>query len=60
MAIMVMGFLNLKEIPQIEKMVYNGYEMKNGMTKERRCGLRHDVACAVFLSWCWLHYLTIM
>ena len=55
-----MSFFNLKEIPQIEKMVYNGYEMKNGMTKERRCGLRHDVACAVFLSWCWLHYLTIM
>ena len=44
----------------MSEIVYNGLEIKNGMTKERRLRLRHDVVYEVF---CFglgeLHYLTI-
>ena len=32
----------------MSKIVYNRIEIKNGMTKERRLGLRHDVVYEVF------------
>ena len=43
----------------MSEIVYNGLEIKNDITKERR-GLRHDVVYEVFcFGLSWLHYLTM-
>ena len=49
-----------RKVRKLEKKVYNVYEIKNCITKERR-GLRHDVVCVVF-CFCSvrLHYLTLL
>ena len=51
-------FLLYRKVLKSSKIVYNGFEIKNCMTKERR-GLRHDVVYEIFVSVVWLHYLTV-
>ena len=42
------------------EMVYNELEIKNYMTKERMCWIRHDVVYEVFcFGLGYLHYLTM-
>ena len=42
------------------EMVYNELEIKNDMTKERMCWIRHDVVYEVFcFGLGYLHYLTM-
>ena len=42
------------------EMVYNELEIKNYMTKERMCWIRHDVVYEVFcFGLRYLHYLTM-
>ena len=42
----------------MKKIVYNRVEIKNGVTKERRAVLRHDVVYVVFCFGFERHYLT--
>ena len=52
-------FLLYRKFLKQPEIVYNGQEIKNDMTKERR-GLRHDVVYEVFcFGLSWLHYLTM-
>ena len=44
----------------MSEMVYNELEIKNDMTKERMCWIRHDVVYEVFcFGLGYLHYLTM-
>ena len=44
----VSTFLLYRKFLKSSKIVYNGLEIKNGMTRERRLQLRHDVVYEIF------------
>ena len=41
-------FLLYRKFLKLSEMVYNELEIKNDMTKERMCWIRHDVVYEVF------------
>ena len=41
-------FLTYRKFLKSSEIVYNGLEIKNDMTKERMCWIRHDVVSEVF------------
>lgn len=53
-------FLLYRKFLKSSEMVYNELEIKNYMTKERMCWIRHDVVYEVFcFGLGYLHYLTM-
>ena len=56
----IIPFSLYRKFLKSSEMVYNELEIKNDMTKERMCWIRHDVVYEVF---CFglghLHYLTM-
>ena len=54
------SFLLYRKFLKSSEMVYNELEIKNDMTKERMCWIRHDVVYEVFcFGLGYLHYLTM-
>ena len=49
----VCSFLLYRKVRKLEKIVYNEWEIKNDMAKERRGELRHDVVYVFFVSVQW-------
>lgn len=43
-----LSFLTYRKFLKSSEIVYNGLEIKNDMTKERMCWIRHDVVYEVF------------
>ena len=56
----IIPFSLYREFLKSSEMVYNELEIKNYMTKERMCWIRHDVVYEVFcFGLGYLHYLTM-
>ena len=52
-------FLLYRKLRKLAKMVYNGLEIKNGITKERRCDFAMTLSMQFFVFWFRLHDLTV-
>lgn len=56
----IIPFSLYRKFLKSSEMVYNELEIKNDMTKERMCWIRHDVVYEVFcFGLGYLHYLTM-